>query len=167
MKNIGIAALVGFVATVFGANWMIEQYGIVPVGFGLMAPAGVFVVGVAFTLRDIVQRSLGREWTLAAIVAGAGLSAFVSPQFALASAAAFGLSELADFAVYQRLADRNWTVAVAASNVVGLTVDSALFLYLAFGSLAFMPGQVVGKMYMTVFAVALISLFRRAVVPAR
>ena len=54
-----------------------------------MAPAGVYMVGVAFTLRDILQRTLGLTWTVAAIVIGAALSYLVSPAFALASGAAF------------------------------------------------------------------------------
>ena len=30
-----------YVATIFAADWAIAAFGIVPVGFGLMAPAGV------------------------------------------------------------------------------------------------------------------------------
>lgn len=151
-----------FLATIVAANWAIETYGIVPIGFGLMAPAGVYFVGLAFTLRDVTQRTLGKSWTIAAIIAGAGLSYLVSPQFAVASGAAFLLSELADFAVYTPLAERRWLAAVAASNVVGTIVDSALFLWLAFGSLEFISGQVVGKFYMTAAAVAVIGGVRFA-----
>ena len=146
--------LVGYIATIITANWAISTYGPVPVGFGLLAPAGVYFAGLAFTLRDLTQDSLGRRWDLAAIVVGAALSALVSPQFALASGAAFLLSELADFAVYTPLRRRSWLGAVAASNVVGLVVDSALFLWLAFGSFEFLAGQVLGKGWMTLLAVA-------------
>ncbi len=160
----GALALAGYVATIFAANWAIAAYGAVPVGFGLLAPAGVYCAGLAFTLRDGVQHTLGKRWTLAAIVAGAALSALVSPRFALASGAAFLLSELADFAVYTPLAQRRWLFAVAASNAVGLVVDSALFLWLAFGSLDFLPGQVVGKLWMTGLAVLVLWTARRLVV---
>ena len=88
----------------------------------------VYFAGLAFTLRDFLQERLGRLWTVAAIVIGAALSALVSPQFALASGVAFLLSELADFAVYTPLRRRSWGVAIVASNLVGLTIDSALFL---------------------------------------
>ena len=50
------------------------------------------------------------------------------------------------------------------SNTVGLMVDSALFLWLAFGSLAFFWGQVVGKAWMTLLAVVVIA-GARAVLP--
>lgn len=59
MRVFGFAAFAGFIATIFAANWLIDNYGVVSVGFGLMAPAGVFMVGVAFTLRDLLQRTLG------------------------------------------------------------------------------------------------------------
>jgi uncharacterized PurR-regulated membrane protein YhhQ (DUF165 family) len=77
-------------------------------------------------------------------------------------ALAFLLSEMADFAVYTPLRAKSWLAAVLASNVVGLAIDSALFLYLAFGSLDFLIGQIVGKGWMTLLAVVLIACYRRA-----
>ena len=32
---------IAYIATIFGANWALEHYGIVGIGFGLSAPAGV------------------------------------------------------------------------------------------------------------------------------
>lgn len=151
----------GYILTIFAANWAISRFGAVPVGFGLMAPAGVYFAGLAFTLRDLTQESLGRRWTVVAILAVAVLSAVVSPTFALASGTAFLFSELADFAVYTPLRARHWLGAVLASNTVGLVVDSVLFLSLAFGSLEFLTGQVVGKAWMTLLAIVLLSLWRR------
>jgi uncharacterized PurR-regulated membrane protein YhhQ (DUF165 family) len=159
-------ALVGYVAVIVLANWAIQTFGIVPVGFGLAAPAGVYFAGLAFTLRDLVQEQLGRIWTIVAILVGAAVSALVSPQFALASGIAFLLSELADFVVYTPLRRRNWLAAVSLSNSVGLVVDSALFLGLAFGSFDFLAGQVVGKLWMTVLAVALLWGWRRRLAPS-
>jgi uncharacterized PurR-regulated membrane protein YhhQ (DUF165 family) len=161
-SSVGIVALVGYIATIFAANWAIVTFGIVPVGFGLMAPAGVYFVGLAFTLRDAVQEYLGKRYTVLSVVAGASLSVLISPHFALASGVAFLLSELADFAVYTPLRAKSWLAAVLASNVVGLAIDSALFLYLAFGSLDFLIGQIVGKGWTTLLAVVLIASYRRA-----
>lgn len=160
--GLGLATVAAYVGTVVGANWAIGRFGLVPVGFGLLAPAGVYFAGLAFTLRDLLQEAAGRVVVLAAIAVGAALSFVVaSPALALASAAAFGLSELADLAVYEPLRRRRWLLAVAASNAVGLVVDSALFLWLAFGSLAFLPGQVAGKAWITVLAVVLLAPTRR------
>lgn len=150
-----------YIATIFGANWALQTYGFVPIGFGYMAPAGVLFAGVAFTVRDLVQETKGRTWTLFAIVAGALVSWVVSPSFAVASGVAFGLSELADFAVYTPLRRRHWLGAVALSNTVGLVTDSVVFLWLAFGSLAYIQGQLIGKAYMTALAIAVLWIVRR------
>lgn len=152
---------IGYIATIFLANWAIQAYGIVPVGFGLMAPAGVFAAGLAFTFRDLTQDALGKTYVLAAILLGAALSVLVSPQFALASGSAFLVSEILDMGVYTPLRQRRWLLAVAMSNVVGLVVDSAFFLWLAFGSLDFIVGQVVAKVYMTALTVLLLSIWRQ------
>ena len=73
------------------------------------------------------------------------------------------LSELADFSVYTPLQRRRLMLAVVASSVVGLVVDSVVFLMLAFGSLTYLPGQIVGKLWAVAVAVPLVRLLRRAV----
>jgi queuosine precursor transporter len=178
MKKLGIIATVLFIGTIWAANWAVKKYGPVPVGFGLEAPAGVYFVGLAFTLRDTIHRTLGRGVVVAAILAGSLLAYFIEANvsipggvvsLAVASAVAFLASETADLAVYEPIRKRGWLPAVIASNIVGILVDSALFLWLAFGSLAFFKGQVVGKAWMTVAAVALLALWqtrRKEPVPA-
>lgn len=155
-----------FIATIFCANWAIATYGLVPVGPALVAPAGVYFAGLAFTFRDLAQERVGRGWIAAAIVVGAIISGLVSTKFALASGVAFLVSELLDFAVYTPLRRRNWIGAVVASNIVGLVADSIIFLALAFGSLEYLPGQVVGKAWMTLLAVFVLWLLRRGVAPS-
>lgn len=150
-----------YVATIFAANWAIATFGVIPVGFGLVAPAAVAFAGLALALRDLVQDTLGRAAVVGAILVGAAASAIVAPQFALASGAAFLLSELADMAVYTPLRERGFIRAVLASNAVGLVIDSALFLWLAFGSLAFLAGQIVGKAEVTLAFVAVAWAWRR------
>ena len=171
-KNIeGGIFLVLFCLTIPAANWMIGHVGtvcipngpcLVPVAPEIMAPSGVLMVGAALVLRDLVQRRLGVEFGIGAIVAGAAISAGLAPPaLVLASAAAFLLSEFADFAVYTPLARRRLVVAVIASSVVGLVVDSIVFLWLAFGSLEFLIGQIVGKLWMVLLAVPFVSYLRR------
>ncbi len=162
MKRYGWLWFAAYIGTIFGANWALTTFGIVPVGFGLYAPAGVYFAGLAFTMRDLTQDALGKRAVIAAILLGAACSAIVSPRFAVASATAFLVSEALDFAVYTPLRERGrWLTGVAASNAVGLVFDSALFLWLAFGSLAFIWGQIVGKAYMTVLAVLVLAALRR------
>lgn len=171
MTKIGVAAALLFVGTVWLANWLVVRYGIVPVGYGLSAPAGVFAVGLAFTLRDVVHRTLGRGAVVICIGAGCLLAWLIEANaqipggvvsIAFASAVAFLFSETADLLVYTPLEERSFTGAVAASNIVGALVDSALFLWLAFGSLAFFTGQVVGKLEMTAAALPVVFLLRSA-----
>lgn len=151
------AALVGYIATIPCSNWLVARYGAVPVGLGLSASAGVFTAGAALVLRDLVDDWLGSRAVLAAIVAGAALSYLLSsPKLACASAVAFGLAELADMAVYTPLRRRGLIWAMLASNAVGLLADSGLFLWMAFGSLGYLPGQVLAKTEVTVVAVLLL-----------
>jgi uncharacterized PurR-regulated membrane protein YhhQ (DUF165 family) len=127
-----------------------------------MAPSGVLVIGVALVLRDIVHERMGPVWTLGAIVAGAALSAFFAPPaLVIASAVAFLLSELADMLVYTPLRERRLMLAVLTSGAAGAVVDSAVFLWLAFGSLNYMPGQVVGKLWASLLGAAVLLVLRR------
>jgi hypothetical protein len=168
---VGAAAFVAFLGCVPLANWLILHVGtacipggpcLVPVAPGLMAPSGVLTVGVALVLRDVVQRCLGWRFGLIAIAAGTALSGFVAPvSLVFASGTAFALSELADFAVYTPLQRRRLLLAVVASSLAGLVVDSIVFLSLAFGSLEFLPGQVIGKAWAVLIAIPLVRLVRR------
>lgn len=167
----GVIALIGFGLCIPVANWLIGHVGtfcvpngpcLVPVAPGLMAPSGVLMIGLALVLRDLVQRRLGLGFSAVAVLAGAALSAFLAPPaLVLASAVAFLLSEFADLAVYTPLQKRRLVLAVAASGAVGLVVDSVVFLYLAFGSLDFLAGQVVGKAWMVLIALPFVQLMRR------
>lgn len=170
LKTEGFAYLAAFAACIPAANWLIGNAGtvcvpdgpcLIPVGFGLTAPSGVLMIGLALVLRDMVQRRLGKAWTLAAILAGAALSGLLAPPaLVIASVAAFLLSELADFIVYTPLQRRRLLLAVLASGLVGLVIDSAVFLYLAFGSLDFLAGQVIGKAIMVLATLPLIAWVR-------
>ena len=167
----GLVFLVGFGLTIPAANWMIGNLGtvcapngpcVIPVAPHLMAPSGVLMIGVALVLRDLVQRRLGVGYSAGAVVIGAILSALVAPPaLVLASGVAFLLSEFADLAVYTPLARRGLVTAVVASGLAGLVVDSIVFLWLAFGSLDFLLGQVVGKGWMVLLSIPFVYLLRR------
>jgi len=175
-KASGLVYFIAFIACIPTANWMIGHVGTVCAPNGpcllpvwpwgpngpLMAPSGVTMIGLALVLRDLVQRRLGRTAALMSIVAGAALSGAIAPaQLVMASTVAFFLSELADFAVYTPLQARGLVLAVLASSMVGLIADSVLFLWLAFGSLDFLVGQIVGKAWMVLLALPFIHWIRR------
>ena len=163
--------IVVYIGSIWLANFFIMNIGtqyepngphVIPVGFGFEAPSGVLWVGVALVARDFVQRVFGKKIAIVAMLVGAALSYFVAPSLALASAAAFLLSETADFAVYTPMIERGYTaLAVLASGTVGLVVDTFVFLSLAFGNLAFWQGQVLGKFEVTAVAALLVWLLHR------
>ena len=75
---LGATALALYIATIWLANYLVQHVGFVSVGFGLQAPAGVYCAGAALVLRNIVQRTMGRPESVAAILVGAGLSYWIS-----------------------------------------------------------------------------------------
>ncbi len=170
-RSQGIVFFAAFLLCIPAANWMIGNFGVtcvpdgpclIPVGPSLMAPSGVVMIGLALVLRDLVQRRLGIGWVLAAIAFGAALSAFFAPaSLVLASATAFLISELADFAIYTPLQRRRLVLAVLLSSTVGLVIDSLIFLKMAFGNLDFLPGQVAGKAWMVLLALPVIWWLRQ------
>lgn len=157
-----------FVALAVAANVLTTELGMVQVGFGLVTTAGTFAAGLVLLARDALQDAAGRWWVVAAIAAGAGLSAWLAgPALALASGVAFAVSELADAAVYTPLRRRGWARAAFASGVVGSVVDSVLFLWLAgFPLWAALPGQLLVKVGVTA-AVVLAVVVARAVLRNR
>lgn len=159
---LGIASAIGLLACILAANFVTTRYGLVPVGFGLMATAGTYFAGLTFVLRDALQDAAGKWWSLGVIVVGAALSFLLADPFiALASATAFLLSEVADLAVYTPLRKRGYIRAAVASNVVGAGADTVVFLTIAgFPIQEALPGQIVGKLVVTAVAVALVFAFR-------
>jgi hypothetical protein len=169
--RVGVAAFFGFLACIPLANWLIQHAGtvcvsdgpcLIPVAPGLMAPSGVITVGAALVLRDVVQRCIGLRFGLVAIAIGIALSALLAPpSLVFASGTAFALGELTDFVIYTPLQSRRLTAAIVAASLVGLVVDSIVFLSIAFGSLEFLSGQIVGKAWAVLFAIPLVRLLRR------
>lgn len=153
--------LVCYILAIVGANALVVAFGLLPLG-PFLIPAGTFLAGLCFGLRDLLQRDMGKRWAVVAILVGAGLSALLSPQLALASGAAFLVSELLDFAIYTRLLRRGWVPAVVASNVAGGVLDTALFLLLAgFWSWPALVGVVLVKWLMTLPVLAVWQAGRR------
>lgn len=160
--------MAAFAATIPLANWLIGNFGteciqngpcLLPVGFGLHAPSGVLVIGAALVLRDMVHEAGGIKAALAAIALGGVVAWFFSPPaLVVASVLAFVLAEMADLAVYAPLRAKRLWLAVLLSGVAGAAIDSAVFLWLAFGYLDFITGQIVGKLWMTLAAAGVLAV---------
>lgn len=157
-----------YIFSIILANWMINNIGdcipngpcVIPVGFGLSAPSGVLMIGIALVLRDSIHEVYGRWWVIGGILVGAILSSAISPALAMASGAAFAISEMGDLVIYEPLRQRNKALAVAISGTVGGAIDSAIFLFLAFGSLDFFAGQFVGKTEMAIMGGVIVGVYK-------
>jgi uncharacterized PurR-regulated membrane protein YhhQ (DUF165 family) len=117
----------------------------------LIIPAGSFLIGATFILRDLVQNTVGRRNTYLAIGAALLLSAVMSYimgdslWIVVASAAAFLVSETTDTEIYTRLR-LPMSLRVLYSGVVGGLLDSMIFVLIAFSPIGagILPWEVVG-----------------------
>lgn len=168
-RRIGVTALVIYGVSIYLANWLIRNVGmpipggshLVPVGFGLMAPSGAYAAGVTFVARDVIQRTIGKRWSLVVIIPGALLTALLDIHLAIASAAAFLFSESVDYLVYTPLQRRGFVRAVVASGLVAALVDSLIFLTLAGIPLAVaLPGLLVAKVWVMLVAAPVAYVLR-------
>jgi uncharacterized PurR-regulated membrane protein YhhQ (DUF165 family) len=161
-----------YVGLVILANWLASRY-VVSVGFGRVAPAGVFCIGGVLVVRDWLQQLRGLRWTMP-LVYSAGLASWAIgdlagwtslQKVAVASVVAFTVSETVEAIVFTPLRRRSLTLGVGLSATVGNALDSYIFLALAFGSQAFFLGQFVGKSEMIALGAAL-TFGRRRLLPA-
>jgi hypothetical protein len=121
-----------YVAAIVAANMLTEHYGLVHLPFGLAVTAGTFAAGFALLARNSTQDATGKRVVLALMAVGVVLSYWLaSPALALASGAAFAISESADMAVYTPLRDRGRTVAQLLACTVGAIIDTIAFLWIA------------------------------------
>lgn len=155
--------IVTYVCTIILTNLAFAKLGIIPLAFGLSVPAAAFLAAVPLTLRDYVQTRHGKRAAIAAVAVAAAATALFSPSLAVASACAFLLGELIDMGVFTLARKRvGFLPSMLASNAFGMVVDSVVFLSIAFGSLAFLPGQLIAKAATTLAAGAFIAATRRS-----
>jgi uncharacterized PurR-regulated membrane protein YhhQ (DUF165 family) len=94
---------------------------------GEMFPPMSLIVGAIFILRDFAQREIGHR-VLGAMAVGAILSYFMADPFiAIASVAAFFISEIVDWAVYT-YTKKPLRQRILLSSAIGTPIDSAVFL---------------------------------------
>lgn len=167
----GWVSLAAFIGCVPAANWLIAHVGavcvpdgpcLIPVWPGILAPSGVLLAGLSFVLRDLVQEALGLIWAIAAVLIGGVIAALIaSPVLAVASVVAFLIAEMADLLVFTGLRRRGLVLASVASSVVGLLLDSLIFVQIAFGNPAYIVGQSIGKAWMVLAALPLLIAIQR------
>ncbi len=135
-----------YVLLIVLVNWLFTVVPLVELPGGTMWPPVALVVGFVFVARDFAQREIG-HWVLAAMAVGVVISYFMaSPQVALASAVAFAVSELTDWAVYT-FTGRPLSERILYSSILGTPIDSVVFLSMVgFFSVAAAAAMTVSKL---------------------
>ncbi len=117
-----------YIALIVAVNYGFTVVPLVKMPGGEMWPPMSLAVGFIFVVRDFAQREIGHR-VLIAMLIGAALSyVMASPYVAIASAAAFLVSESADWLVYT-VTKRPLSQRILLSSVVGTPIDSVVFLY--------------------------------------
>ncbi|MDZ7790717.1 MAG: queuosine precursor transporter [Xanthomonadales bacterium] len=98
---------------------------------------GALTYPVSYFVTDLTNRRFGTVSARRVVYIGFALAVLASiwlasPRIALASGAAFLVSQLMDVAIFDRLRSRAWWQPPLFSSVVGSLVDTALFFALAF-----------------------------------
>lgn len=96
---------------------------------GTFSPLAI-VTGLVLVVRDLAQREIGHTIFLPLAIGIAISFAMAPPTIALASAAAFAISETVDWAVYS-FTKRPLSQRVLISSAIGAPIDSAVFWLLA------------------------------------
>lgn len=166
------------------------------VQFGsLIFPGAIFLYSLTFTLRDAVHAAGG--WATAkallwggfaanALLAGYGLIVNTLPKpgffndsayqavfgstirVVFASLVAYLISTALDALIFERLKHRGVTAQVIASNAVSTTLDTVIFITLAFAGtgaplLNLMLGQIILKMLISLLLIPLVRWVRTQV----
>lgn len=128
-------------------------------------------IGLDLTLRDRLHEKWRGDFRRMGllILTGSVLAWAINPaarNIAIASAAAFAVAGVIDWAVYQLLHDRHRLVRMNGSNVVSALADSIVFPTVAFGG--FLPLITLGQWAAKVFGGAIWAwLVHRSTLPNR
>ena len=116
-----------YIALIVTVNYAFSVVPLVELPGGTQWPPVALLVGFVFVARDFAQREIGHKVLLAMIV-GVVISYYMADPFvAVASAAAFLVSEVVDWAVYT-FTKRPLSERVLFSSVAGAPIDSVVFL---------------------------------------
>ena len=146
---VGITAMA---LTVVAANILVQFL------VGQWLTWGAFVYPIAFLVTDIMNRVFGTTAARKVILAGFVVGVFcsfvgsqmegefgplVTLRIAIGSGTAFLIAQLLDVSIFDRLRRDVWWKAPLISTLIGSTVDTFLFFFIAFaGQMTFLEPQV-------------------------
>lgn len=125
-------AVIAYAIAMTLANLSVATFG--PV----VTPLNAFIlIGFDLAMRDWLHVRL-KQMHMLALIAGTGVLTYAlnpaAGMIAIASASAFTLAALTDFAVFSKVSG-SWLKRSNASNVAAAAVDSIVFPTIAFGAL--------------------------------
>ena len=116
-----------YIALIALVNWAFVVVDPIRLPGGVIWPPMTIFVGFVFVVRDFAQREIG-HYVLAAMGVGVALSYFMAgADVALASAVAFLISEMADWAVYS-FTRMPLSQRVLWSSIIATPIDTFVFL---------------------------------------
>lgn len=121
---------------------------------GQWSPMAI-ITGLILVFRDFAQREIG-HWIFIPLLIGVALSyGMAGPEIALASGAAFLVSELVDWLVYT-FTKKPLSTRILISSIAGAPVDTAVFL---FGANMIVPGILAPSTLLTSIASKLLGAY--------
>lgn len=126
MKNplIPMSLYVGLVVVV---NILFSVVPMIATSFGAVSPVAL-IVGLVFVARDFAQRAAGHFVIVAMAVATLISYMMADPFVAIASAVAFGTSEIFDWLAYT-ITKKPFHQRILLSSIISTPVDTAVFLW--------------------------------------
>ena len=118
---------VSYIALIVLVNWGFTVVPLMEMPGGEKWPPMSLIVGLIFVARDYAQREIGHRVIVAMLIAAALSYVMASPFVAVASLAAFLISEFADWAIYS-FTKKPLHERILWSSAIATPVDSAVFL---------------------------------------
>jgi len=116
-----------YLASIVAVNLAFSFLPMVKLPLDQTIPVGTLLVGFIFVLRDYAQREIGGGIYLAMVVGVILSYVMADPFVAVASAVAFGISELVDSLVFT-VTKKSMRDRILVSSAASTPVDSAIFL---------------------------------------
>ncbi len=135
-------------------NWAHVHTPLFEIYGGVWSPMSV-ITGLVLVFRDFAQREIG-HWIFVPLLIGVALSyGMAGPEIALASGAAFLVSELVDWLVFT-FTKKPLSTRILISSIAGAPVDTAVFL---FGANMIVPGILAPSTLITSIASKLLGAY--------
>jgi len=125
----GIISL--YLGSIVLANILVHTFGIVTF-LGITFPVGAVLIGVTFSFRDLLQQKQGKWGCWKWMITAMGITFVFSRNIAIASTAAFIVSEIIDWFIFT-YSNRPFKQRIVLSNLFGTPIDSIIFVVFAFG----------------------------------